>query len=46
MSLSLSDNDEAVNKIKFIGHFDPDDLDAEPWLIRFPNDVNPTSEGA
>jgi len=46
MSLSLSDNDEAVNKIKFIGHFDPDDLDAEPWLIRFPNDVNPTTEGA
>jgi len=45
MSLSLSDNDEAVNKIKFIGHFDPDDLDAEPWLIRFPNDVNPTTEG-
>ena len=46
MSMSLSDNDEAVNKIKFIGHFDPDDLDAEPWLIRFPNDVNPTTEGA
>lgn len=46
LSMSLSDNDETVNKVKFIGHFDPDDLDAEPWKIRFPNDVNPTTEGA
>lgn len=46
VSISLADNDEAVNKIKFIGHFDPDALDNEPWLIRFPQDVNPTTEGA
>ena len=45
LSISLTDNDEAVNKITFIGHFDPDDLDAEPWKIRFPQDVNPTTEG-
>jgi hypothetical protein len=46
LSMSLADNDETVNKIKFTGHFDPDDLDAEPWKIRFPQDVNPTTEGA
>jgi len=46
VSISLADNDEAVNKIKFIGHFDPDVLDNEPWRIRFPQDVNPTTEGA
>jgi hypothetical protein len=46
LSMSFSDNDETVNKIKFTGHFDPDDLDAEPWKIRFPQDVNPTTEGA
>jgi hypothetical protein len=45
LSMSLADNDETVNKIKFIGHFDPEDLDAEPWKIRFPQDVNPTTEG-
>jgi hypothetical protein len=46
LSMALADNDEAVNKIKFVGHFDPDDLDDEPWRIRFPQDVNPTTEGA
>ena len=46
MSISLVDNDEAVNKIRFIGHFDPDDLDVEPWIISMPQDVNPTTEGA
>ena len=46
LSISLADNDEAVNKIKFIGHFDPDVLIVEPWRIRFPQDVNPTTEGA
>jgi len=46
LSLSLVDNDEAVNKVKFIGPFDPDDLDSEPWRIRFPQDVNPTTVGA
>ena len=29
-------NDEAVNKITFRGHFDPSDLDTEPWDIKFP----------
>jgi hypothetical protein len=46
LSMSLADNDESVNKVKFVGHFDPDDLDSEPWKIRFPQDVNPTTEGA
>lgn len=46
LSLGLNDNDEAANKIKFIGHFDPADLDAEPWVIYQPQDVNPTTEGA
>ena len=46
LSMTMADNDETVNKVKFIGHFDPDSLDDEPWRIKFPKDVNPTTEGA
>lgn len=44
-SIDEKDNDESVVKVQFTGHFDPDDLDTEPWLIRFPLDVL-TTEGA
>lgn len=46
LSMSLADNDEATNKVKFTGHFDPDDLTDEPWRIYQPQDVNPTTAGA
>lgn len=36
-SLATAPRDEAVPAIIFTGHYDPDDLDAEPWEIRWPN---------
>ena len=36
MSLSTVDKDEGVIAITFTGHFDPNNLDEEPWEIRFP----------
>ena len=36
-SLSTAPRDEAVPAIVFTGHYDPDDLDTEPWEIRWPN---------
>jgi hypothetical protein len=46
LNMSLVDNDETANKVKFTGHFDPDSLTDEPWRIYQPQDVNPTTEGA
>lgn len=34
--LAYAENDESVLTINIRGHFDPDDLDAEPWFVRFP----------
>ena len=36
-ALALAPRDEAVPTIVFTGHYDPDDLDTEPWQIRWPN---------
>ncbi len=36
-SLATAPRDEAVPAIIFTGHYDPGDLDAEPWEIRWPN---------
>ena len=36
-SLATAPRDEAVPAIVFTGHYDPDDLDTEPWEIRWPN---------
>ena len=36
-SLATAPRDEAVPSIVFTGHYDPDDLDTEPWEIRWPN---------
>ena len=33
LSGSLNDNDEAVLSPTFVAHFDPSDLDTEPWSI-------------
>ncbi|GAH36258.1 unnamed protein product, partial [marine sediment metagenome] len=35
-SISTAPRDEAVPVIVFTGHYDPDDLDSEPWEIRYP----------
>ena len=34
--MSFNNNDEVVTEIQFTGHFDYDDLDTEPWEIRYP----------
>jgi hypothetical protein len=44
LQLGMKDGDESTVKIKFVGHFDPADLDTEPWLVDFPTDVS-TTEG-
>jgi len=36
-SLATAPRDEAVPAIVFTGHYDPDDLDTEPWEMRWPN---------
>ncbi len=36
-SLSMAPRDEAVPSIVFTGHYDPTDLDAEPWEVKWPN---------
>ena len=37
ITLDTSDRDETTLEVVFTGHFDPDDLDDEPWEIRYPN---------
>jgi hypothetical protein len=37
--LAEVDNDEAGITIELTAHFDPTNLDAEPWFIRWPQDV-------
>lgn len=37
--LAEVDNDEAGITVEFTAHFDPADLDKEPWFIRWPQDV-------
>lgn len=34
--IETGDKDEAVVEIQFTGHFDPANMDLEPWLIRNP----------
>lgn len=36
LSLALTEGNEAGSKIKFIGHYDPDDLAMEPWRLIVP----------
>ena len=33
---SFQPNDEGVIAVKFTAHFTPEDLDSEPWFIRYP----------
>lgn len=34
--LTMADDDETVLAAEFKGHFDPSDVDTEPWEIRYP----------
>jgi hypothetical protein len=36
VEITTTDNDEAGLSITFSAHFDPSDLDTEPWEIRYP----------
>lgn len=36
LEVALSDKEESVVSAEFTGHFDPSDLDTEPWEIRWP----------
>lgn len=38
-SIEATDREEATVELQFTGHFDPADLDHEPWEIRFPKIV-------
>jgi hypothetical protein len=37
--VSESDGEEATISIQFTAHFDPEDLDEEPWFIRNPKEI-------
>jgi len=37
VEVGMADNDEGVVALTFTAHFDPDDLDDEPWEIRWPD---------
>jgi len=39
LTIQMSDKDEGVIEITFTGHYDPTDMDTEPWEIRYPDDV-------
>jgi hypothetical protein len=38
VELGMVDNDEAGITLEFTAHFDPLDLDKEPWFVRFPKE--------
>lgn len=42
--LTTTDKDEAGLEVVFTGHFDPADLDKEPWEIVYPNKLEETEE--
>lgn len=39
LELAFEDKEEGVLEVTFTAHFDPADLDAEPWAIRFPKAI-------
>ena len=40
MEISFADKDESVLAVEFTGHFAPDALDTEPWILLFPYDIS------
>jgi hypothetical protein len=41
--ISETDKEEAALQVQFTGHFDPSDLDTEPWEIRWPQGIDLTT---
>lgn len=41
--LGFTDGDESVLPLQFTAHFDPANMDAEPFIIRFPEDIDTTT---
>lgn len=39
LELAFEDKEEGVLELNFTAHFDPSDLDTEPWAIRFPKAI-------
>ena len=39
--LTFEDREEGSLEITFTAHFDPDDVETEPWALDFPKDVSP-----
>jgi hypothetical protein len=46
IEISFADKDESVVAVTFTGHFLPSALDSEPWFIRYPDDIGPTTTTA
>jgi hypothetical protein len=38
--LSFEDREEGVLEITFTAHYDPENVEEEPWTIDFPKDVS------
>lgn len=41
LELAFEDKNESVMETQFTGHFDPENLDEEPWEILWPNEPTP-----
>lgn len=41
--MAFSDNEEAGLAVQFTAHFDPADLDEEPWILWYPIDLTTTT---
>jgi len=39
---TFADNEEAGLSVQFTAHFDPNDLDSEPWILWYPTDLTTT----
>jgi len=41
--MAFTDNEESGLSVQFTGHFDPDALDEEPWILWYPEDLTTTT---
>jgi len=41
--MAFVDNEETGLTVQFTGHFDPDALDEEPWILWYPEDLTTTT---
>lgn len=45
IELGNENREEATLELQFTGHFSPEDVEREPWAIRYPRDVEVTETG-